>query len=340
MAVRQIAITDTLETFRTQFNELASDDFGDIATLSGAGLSSTSVIGAVIELSAIVAAGQGFFIEDASSTRQLVGAGQTLRFFGTANQLNAVVSTPDTLTVSLTDDVNITNNLSIGGNFTATGITATGTTHTLGTVEIVGNTIRSTDSTRLFINDNLSIGGNFTATGTTHTLGTVEIVGNTIRSTDSTRLFINDTLRATGLATENGRLRIDETGDFGRISSTRGDGILVFDATPIFNSSLLFEGSTSDDFETTVTVTDPTADRTITIPNITGTLVTTGDTGSVTSAMILDGTITTNDLGNQQVTEAKMADDAIGQNQLKNVVALSILNSAGGVLKTMYGAGA
>ena len=296
MAVRQIAITDTLETFRTQFNELASDDFGDIATLSGAGLSSTSVIGAVIELSAIVAAGQGFFIEDASSTRQLVGAGQTLRFFGTANQLNAVVSTPDTLTVSLTDDVNITNNLSIGGNFTATG--------------------------------------------TTHTLGTVEIVGNTIRSTDSTRLFINDTLRATGLATENGRLRIDETGDFGRISSTRGDGILVFDATPIFNSSLLFEGSTSDDFETTVTVTDPTADRTITIPNITGTLVTTGDTGSVTSAMILDGTITTNDLGNQQVTEAKMADDAIGQNQLKNVVALSILNSAGGVLKTMYGAGA
>ena len=301
MAVRQIAITDTLETFRTQFNELASDDFGDIATLSGAGLSSTSVIGAVIELSAIVAAGQGFFIEDASSTRQLVGAGQTLRFFGTANQLNAVVSTPDTLTVSLTDDVNITNNLSIGGNFTATGITAT---------------------------------------GTTHTLGTVEIVGNTIRSTDSTRLFINDTLRATGLATENGRLRIDEIGDFGRISSTRGDGILVFDATPIFNSSLLFEGSTSDDFETTVTVTDPTADRTITIPNITGTLVTTGDTGSVTSAMILDGTITTNDLGNQQVTEAKMADDAIGQNQLKNVVALSILNSAGGVLKTMYGAGA
>ena len=55
--------------------------------------------------------------------------------------------------------------------------------------------------------------------------------------------------------------------------------------------SLTFEGSTADAFETTVAVVDPTADRTITLPNVTGTVVTTGDTGSVTSTMILDGTI-------------------------------------------------
>jgi hypothetical protein len=55
--------------------------------------------------------------------------------------------------------------------------------------------------------------------------------------------------------------------------------------------SLSFEGSTADAFETTIAVVDPTADRTITVPNVTGTLVTTGDTGSVTSTMLADGTI-------------------------------------------------
>lgn len=37
-------------------------------------------------------------------------------------------------------------------------------------------------------------------------------------------------------------------------------------------SPLVFEGGTADDSETTIAVTDPTADRTITIPNATGTL--------------------------------------------------------------------
>jgi hypothetical protein len=54
---------------------------------------------------------------------------------------------------------------------------------------------------------------------------------------------------------------------------------------------LSFEGATADGFETTLAVVDPTADRTLTLPNVTGTFVTTGDTGTVTSTMLLDGTI-------------------------------------------------
>jgi|TARA_R100000479_G_scaffold172117_1_gene116366 hypothetical protein len=46
------------------------------------------------------------------------------------------------------------------------------------------------------------------------------------------------------------------------------------------DSSIIFEGSTADSFETTITVTDPTADRTITIPNVTGTVLTTGNSDS------------------------------------------------------------
>ena len=50
--------------------------------------------------------------------------------------------------------------------------------------------------------------------------------------------------------------------------------------------SLVLEGSTADGFETTIAVVDPTADRTITLPNVTGTVITTGDTGTVTNTML------------------------------------------------------
>ena len=44
-------------------------------------------------------------------------------------------------------------------------------------------------------------------------------------------------------------------------------------ATNVFSENIIFEGSTADAYETTLTVTDPTADRTITIPNATGTVL-------------------------------------------------------------------
>jgi len=40
------------------------------------------------------------------------------------------------------------------------------------------------------------------------------------------------------------------------------------------DASIVFEGATADAYETTLTVVDPTADRTVTIPNETGTLIT------------------------------------------------------------------
>lgn len=67
------------------------------------------------------------------------------------------------------------------------------------------------------------------------------------------------------------------------------------------DSSIVFEGATPNEFETTLTVVDPTSDRTITLPNVTGTVVTTGDTGSVTNTM-LAGSIANNKLSNSAIT--------------------------------------
>jgi hypothetical protein len=46
---------------------------------------------------------------------------------------------------------------------------------------------------------------------------------------------------------------------------------------PTFGTSIVFEGATADSYETTLQVTDPTADRTITFPDATGTVALTSD---------------------------------------------------------------
>ena len=57
--------------------------------------------------------------------------------------------------------------------------------------------------------------------------------------------------------------------------------------------SFIFEGDTDDDFETTLTVTDPTADRTITLPNATGTVSLLTNTETLTNKTMTTPTLTT-----------------------------------------------
>lgn len=57
----------------------------------------------------------------------------------------------------------------------------------------------------------------------------------------------------------------------------------------INDANLIFEGSTADTNETTVTATDPTADRTITLPDKTGTVVTVASDGSTGQLLKTDG---------------------------------------------------
>ena len=80
------------------------------------------------------------------------------------------------------------------------------------------------------------------------------------------------------------------------------------------NGNIVFEGATADAFETTLAVTDPTADRTVTFPDVSGTVITTGDTGSVTSTMIADGTVVNADINaSAAITHSKLANATAGQ---------------------------
>tara|TARA_B100000927_G_scaffold106076_1_gene85826 strand:+ start:659 stop:1528 length:870 start_codon:yes stop_codon:yes gene_type:complete len=289
MAVKFIAETDTLEKFRTEFNELCAQDFGDKANLSNA-ISATNLIDAMNETISIATSTAGWTVRDESSTTQIIGGGDTLSVLGTANQIQAVVTATDTLTLSFPNNVTIPNSL--------------------------------------------------TALGTTHTFGSVEISGNNIRSVDTNTLSVLDTLRVSELETGSGLLSIDEASSIPRFTSSATGKALTFDAVPLFNESIEFDGATAGTFKTTITATDPTANNTITIPDVTGTIITTGDTNTITSNMIAAGALSGSDLADDSINEAKIADDAVGEDQLKNVVNLQVLNSSGGVLKSIFGAGA
>ena len=80
------------------------------------------------------------------------------------------------------------------------------------------------------------------------------------------------------------------------------------------NAVLAFEGSADDANETTITVTNPTADRTITFPDVTGNVVTTGDTGTVTSTMIANATIADADISSTaEIAVSKLANGTARQ---------------------------
>jgi hypothetical protein len=109
------------------------------------------------------------------------------------------------------------------------------------------------------------------------------------------------------ISTNSGNGPILNAGEIGWESDTNkfkvGDGVSYWlnldyfadinsTVNPSFGSSITFEGSTANEYETTLAVTDPTADRTITLPNVTGTVITTGNLSDITNIGVFTSSIT------------------------------------------------
>ena len=285
MAVRNIAVTDTIEKFRTEFNALCLNDFGDIANLSGS-ISATNLVDAMNETLSVATNTAGFRIEDSSSSQQLIGGGEIFRILGTSNEIEAVVSATDTLTIGLPNAVSITTSVTAptvnAGNLALTNgsITDSGGSISFGDENL--STTGTLGSGAITSTGNIS-GVNITGTGSTHTLGTIEVSGNSIRSTDSTQIEVNDSLKVVGPLAA-GVTTLNPAGSNNIESST---GFTVFGSSVVLGQgkNVIFEGATANDFETDFTVTDPTADRTITLPDASGTVALTGSTGYATSTI-------------------------------------------------------
>jgi len=76
------------------------------------------------------------------------------------------------------------------------------------------------------------------------------------------------------------------------------------------DANLVFEGATANDFETTLTVVDPTADRTITLPNASGTVLLSGAGGIVNADISASAEIAVSKLADGDARQLLQTDAA------------------------------
>jgi len=136
------------------------------------------------------------------------------------------------------------------------------------------------------VTGNYNIGIGYTSGGNiTSGSGNVIIGGVTADSaTGSRQLKIagNDGSTTTTWITGDSAGKVTIPGDL----DVQGSQTVIDSATIQITNSFTFEGATSDDKETVLTVIDPTADRTVSLPNATGTVVLKDTTDLLTNKSI------------------------------------------------------
>jgi hypothetical protein len=189
------------------------------------------------------------------------------------------ITFPDaTGTVALTSDI---------------AVTASSTnTFTNKSISLATNTVSGTKAefnTAMSDADFATIDGTETLTNKTLTAPVISSITNgaaTLTLPTSTGTVALTTDIPSGVVTESGTQTLTNK----TLTSPAVSGLTLSD------SSIVIEGSSANDFETTLTVTDPTADRTITLPDVTGTVVTTGNLSAITSVGTLASLTVTGDL--------------------------------------------
>ena len=288
MADRSVATTDTLETLRTTFNSLAGD-IGDISSLtsaSGVIASSTDVVEAVTALNteiSAIKAGTAVF------ETQLTFEGDT----DDAHETILAISDPSAdRTITIPD---------ASGTIVTTTATQTLTNKTLTSPTLTSAVLNTAVSGSAFLDEDGMDSNSATKLASQQSIKAyvdAQITAQDLDITSDSGTIAIDLDSET--LTIAGGTGIDTSGSSNSITIATTSGTVTTTATqtltnktltsPTLNSptittltatqlaltdaSIVFEGATADAHETTLTVVDPTADRTITLPNETGTLIT------------------------------------------------------------------
>jgi len=221
-------------------------------------------------------------------------------------------------------DINSTVNPAFGSSITFEGATANDFETTLaitdptadrtitfpdatGTVALTSDITVTASSTTTLTNKTVALGSN-TVSGTLAQFNTA-VTDADLVSLAGTETLTNKTLTSPILTTPNigvaSGTSLTLTGDL----TVQGTTTTIDSTTIAVKNAFVFEGATNDSYETTLTVTDPTADRTLTLPDATGTLALTSDVtthGNLTEAHgatgAVVGTTNTQTLTNKSIS--------------------------------------
>jgi len=288
MADRSVAVSDTLETFRTTYNSTAGD-VGDIASLlnaTGTIASSTDIVEAVVAMNTEIAAlkaGTSIF------ETKIVFEGATDDAHETTIQVtdptaDRTITLPNLSgTVSTIDGTETLTNKTLTAPVITSGVFNTAIS---GTAFLDEDNMASDSATKLASQQ--SIKAYVDATITAQDLDVTSDSGTIAIDLDSETLTIAggtgiDTTGASNtitvavdstVATLTGTQTLTNKTLTSPTINTPTITNLTATTLTLTDSSIVFEGATADAHETTLTVVDPTADRTLTLPNETGTLVT------------------------------------------------------------------
>ena len=200
-------------------------------------------------------------------TAGILTADGTNAFTTVTAQSGTIVGTSDTQTLtnktinSASNTITITeSNISDLGSYITASSTDTLTNKTIdaanNTLSNIGNS--SLTNSSITVTDGststaTSLGGTITFSGTANEIEVGE-------SSGTITVGLPDNVTIGGNATVTGNLTVN------------GTTTTVNSTTIEITNSFTFEGSTADDYETVLGVIDPTADRTINLPNVSGTL--------------------------------------------------------------------
>ena len=319
MADRSVAVTDTLETLRTTYNSTAAD-VGSIASLtsaSGTIASSTDIVEAIVAMNteiAAIKAGTSVFetkitfegaTDDAYETVLAITdptADRTITFPNATGTVSTTTATETLTNKTLTSPT--INGGTFSGTFTGTqdltGVVLSGASPLVfegATDDGYETTLTFTDPTadRVITMPNATDTLVGKATTDTFTNKSIDLGTNTLTGSLAewnTALQSESFASLTGSETLTNKTLTSPTITGGTFSGTFTGtqdltGVVLSGASP-----LVFEGATADSYETTLAFTDPTADRVITVPNATDTLVGKATTDTLTNKSIDLGTNT------------------------------------------------
>ena len=210
--------------------------------------------------------GANIKVKDDSSTVGTINAkGETLGILGGAGITSTISGSDVTLAVDAT--IVTATSATVLTNKTISG--ASNTLDSIANSALLNSTITVSDGSAT---DAVALGETVTISGTANEIESA-VTANTVTLGLPNNVTISNDLTVLG--------------DL----NVQGTQTVIDSATIQITNSFTFEGTTSDDFETILTVIDPTADQTVSLPNATGTVVLKDTTDTLTNKTLTAPTI-------------------------------------------------